>query len=336
VSAVRIVVDAMGGDHAPDAAVRGAVQAAARLGVQVALVGRPQAVQRELTALDAASGAVELIAAEDVIGMDEHPATAVRDKRGSSIVVGLREVREGRADAFVSAGNTGAVMAGAVLILGRIRGVKRPALGTVFPAAGGGRVLLLDVGANAEARAEYLIQSAQMGRAYAMAALRRANPRIGLLSIGEEASKGSALIQEVHAALAADPTLNFVGNVEGNAVPSGVADVVVTDGFTGNVAIKVAEGAAELILGELRGALTSRLHYKLAAMVLRPALRRVRSRIDFAEYGGAPLLGVDGVAIVAHGRSDARAILHAVRVARDAVAGNVVRRIGEAMGGPDE
>jgi glycerol-3-phosphate acyltransferase PlsX len=196
-------------------------------------------------------------------------------------------------------------------------------------------VLIVDVGANAEAKPEYLIQSAQMGRAYAQAALRLRDPRVGLLSIGEEASKGSVLIQEVHGALTADPAIHFVGNVEGNVLPAGVADVVVTDGFTGNVAIKVAEGAAEFILNELRGALTSRIHYKLAAAVLRPALRKVRSRIDYAEYGGAPLLGVNGVTIVAHGRSDARALFNAVRIARDAVRGNLVGRIAEAMSAAD-
>jgi phosphate acyltransferase len=330
---VRIVVDAMGGDRAPAAIVRGAVEAATRLGVEVLLAGRPDAVERELSALGGTRDTVRVLPAAEVIGMEEHPAGAVREKRQSSIVLGLREVREGRADAFVSAGNTGAVMAAAVLTLGRIRGVNRPALGTVFPAAGGGRVLILDVGANAEAKPEYLIQSATMGRAYAAAAMRRPNPRVGLLSIGEEASKGNALIQAVHAALAADPALHFVGNVEGNAIPSGVADVVVTDGFTGNVAIKVAEGAAELILAELRGALTSRLHYKLAALLLRPALRRVRTRIDYAEYGGAPLLGVNGVTIVAHGRSDARALFNAVRVARDAVHGDLIGQIAAAIAG---
>ena len=333
---MRIVVDAMGGDRAPEEIVRGAVAAASQLGVDVTLVGVVDAVERCLGSLGPRSPGLSVVAADEVIGMNEHPATAVREKRRSSIVLGLREVREGRADAFVSAGNTGAVMAAAILVLGRIRGVKRPALGTVFPTTGGGSVLLLDVGANAEAKAEYIVQSAKMGRAYASAALRRPQPRIGLLSIGEEASKGSALIQEVHAALVADATLSFVGNVEGNTIPAGVADVVVTDGFTGNVAIKVAEGAAEFIIGELRSALTSRWHYKLAAAVLRPALRRVRSRVDYAEYGGAPLLGVDGVAIVAHGRSEARAIVNAVRVARDAAQGNLIGQIAQAMSGaPD-
>lgn len=333
---MRIVVDAMGGDQAPAAVVRGAVEAAARLGVEIVLAGQPEVVNRELAALGAHPRNVSVLPAAEVVGMEEHPTVAVREKRQSSIALGLREVRGQRAEAFVSAGNTGAVMAAAVLILGRIGGVRRPALGTVFPAAGGGRVLILDVGANAEAKPEYLIQSARMGHAYAVAAMRRPNPRIGLLSIGEEASKGNALIQEVHTALSADPTLHFVGNIEGNAIPTGVADVIVTDGFTGNVAIKVAEGAAELILAELRGALTSRIHYKLAAAVLRPALRRVRSRIDYAEYGGAPLLGVDGVTIVAHGRSDARALFNAVRVARDAVEGGLVQRIAGVVSTPEE
>jgi phosphate acyltransferase len=328
---VRIVVDAMGGDQAPAAIIRGAVEAANRLDVEIVLAGRQSVVQHELQSLPAPSGNVSVMPADETIGMDEHPAAAVREKRRSSIVLGLREVRASNADAFVSAGNTGAVMAAAVLVLGRIRGVKRPALGTVFPTSGGGRVLIVDVGANAEAKSEYLIQSAQMGRAYAQSALRLRDPRIGLLSIGEEASKGSVLIQEVHSALSADAGMNFVGNVEGNVLPAGIADVVVTDGFTGNVAIKVAEGTAEFILNELRGALTSRVYYKLAAAVLRPALRKVRTRIDYAEYGGAPLLGVNGVTIVAHGRSDARALFNAVRVARDAVRGNLVGRIAEAM-----
>ena len=328
---VRIVVDAMGGDRAPEEIVRGSVAAAARLGLEVTLAGAPAAVERALASAGTRPADVSVLAAEEVIGMDEHPATAAREKRRSSIVLGLREVREGRAQAFVSAGNTGAVMAAALFVLGRIEGVKRPALGTVFPAAGGSAVLLLDVGANAEAKTEYLVQAAHMGRAYAAAVMRRPEPRIGLLSIGEEASKGSALIQEAHAALAADAGLRFAGNVEGNAIPSGEVDVVVTDGFTGNVALKVAEGAAEFILGELRAGLTSRLRYKLAAAVLRPALREVRSRIDYAEYGGAPLLGVNGVAIVAHGRSDARAIFNAVRVARDAAAGGLVATIAAAM-----
>jgi glycerol-3-phosphate acyltransferase PlsX len=329
---VRVLVDAMGGDHAPGEVVRGSVAAARRLGVEVVLAGPVPVIEQALSAAgDGTVPGITILDAPEVIAMDEHAAAAVRAKRQSSIVAGLRAVRDRQADAFVSAGNTGAVMAGGVLVLGRIHGIERPALGAVFPTTGGGSALLLDTGANAEAKPVYLLQSAHMGRAYAAAVMRIADPRIGLLSIGEEASKGNELIQQVHALLKAEPGLRFVGNVEGNALPAGAADVVVTDGFTGNVALKVAEGAAELIVGELRSALTSRLHYKLAAALLRPALRQVRARIDYSEHGGAPLLGVNGVVIVAHGRSNARALYNAIRVARDAATAGIVQRISDAL-----
>ncbi|MBI2762061.1 MAG: phosphate acyltransferase PlsX [Chloroflexi bacterium] len=328
---MRIALDAMGGDRGPEEVVRGGVEAARVFGVEVALVGIPDAVDRALAPLGPVPAGVTVVPAASVITMDEPGATAARAKRDASILVGLREVKEGRADAFVSAGNTGAVMAASVLVLARIRGVERPALGTVFPASGGGRVLIIDVGANAEARASYLAQFAVMGNAYARDVLGVSAPRIGLLSIGEEASKGNTLIQEAHTALSGLAGIRFIGNVEGRDIPRGVADVIVTDGFTGNVAIKVAEGAAEFILGELRTVLTSRLHYKLAAALLRPAFRILRRRLDYQEYGGAPLLGVNGTVIVAHGRSDARAIVNAVRVARDAAAGHVIDHIREAM-----
>lgn len=330
---MRIVLDAMGGDYAPGEIVRGGVWAARALGVDVVLVGRPEVVQPLLAAQAPVPAGVSVLPAADVIGMEEHGAEAVRRRREASIVVGLRAVREGGADAFVSAGNTGAVMAAAVLVLGRIRGVERPALGTVFPARGGRRVLLLDAGANADVKPHYLVQFARMGQAYARRVLGVAAPRVGLLSIGEEATKGNALVLEAHAALRGQPGLGFVGNVEGKDIPRGLVDVVVTDGFTGNVVIKVAEGVAEYILEELRAALTSRLRYRLAAAVLRPAFRALRERLDYREYGGAPLVGVQGVVVVAHGRSDARAILGAIRVARDAVAGDLVPAIQAALAG---
>lgn len=328
---MRIALDAMGGDHAPAAVVRGGVDAARDLGVEVALVGIPEAIQRALPP-GATPGGVSIVPATGVIGMEEHGAAAVRHKRDASINVGLREVKEGRAAAFVSAGNTGAVMAAAVLGLGRVRGIERPALGALLPTVGGRQVLVLDVGANADVKPSYLVQFAEMGQAYAQRALGFASPRVALLSIGEEASKGDALRQETYAALAARPGLNFVGNAEGKDIPRGVAEVIVTDGFTGNVAIKVAEGAAEFILEELRGAMMSSLRFRLAAVVLRPALRALRGRIDYREAGGAPLLGVEGVVIVAHGRSDARAITNAVRAARDAVAGDVLGAIRGVKG----
>lgn len=315
---MRIALDAMGGDHAPAAVVRGGVEAARALGVEVAFTGPPDAIQQALAALGPSPGGVSIVPATEVVSMEEHGASAARHKRGSSINVGLREVKEGRAQAFVSAGNTGAVMAGAVLVIGRARGIERPALGAVLPAANGRRVLVLDVGANADVKPQYLVQFAEMGHAYARDVMGVAMPRVALLSIGEEPTKGSQLVQETHTLLAARTGINFAGNVEGKDVARGAVDVVVTDGFTGNVVLKVAEGTAEFILGELRTVLTSRLQYKLAAAVLRPAFRALRRRLDYQEYGGAPLLGVAGVVIVAHGRSDARAIFNAVRIARDA------------------
>lgn len=320
---MRIALDAMGGDHAPDAVVRGAVQAVRRFEMEVALIGPSGPVEAALKQTGYAPG-ISIVPAGSVIGMDEHGAAAARQKRDSSIAVGLREVREGRCAAFVSAGNTGAVMAASIMVLGRLRGIDRPALGTVFPASDGRRVLMLDAGANAEAKTAYLVQNALMGDAYARMVMGITHPRIGLLSIGEEASKGSSLIQEAHAALAGIDGITFTGNVEGNDLPRGVVDVIVTDGFTGNVALKVAEGAAEFILEELRSVLTSRLRFKLAAATLRPAFRILRGRLDFREYGGAPLLGVNGLVIIGHGRSDERAIASALRAARDAAEGGVL------------
>jgi glycerol-3-phosphate acyltransferase PlsX len=255
--------------------------------------------------------------------MDESPAQSVRRKRDSSLMVGLELVKTDSAQAFVSAGNTGAVMAGALLTLGRIEGVDRPALGILLPSSAGPPVLVLDAGANADCRAEWLLQFAHMGSAFVAKTRRIPRPRVALLNIGEEESKGSQLALEAHALLK-QSGLNFVGNVEGKDVPHGTADVVVTDGFTGNVVLKTSEGAAEFIFKEMQAGLTSKLHLKLAAALLRPALRKVARRIDFREYGGAPLLGVNGVVIIAHGRSNARAITSALRMAADAAESGVI------------
>lgn len=327
---MRIAVDAMGGDYAPGAVVAGAIDAARRLGLDIALTGPPAEIASLLEREAPLPRGVEAVAAPDIVGMDEHPADVVRRKPRSSIAVGLDLVKSREADAFVSAGNTGAVMAYAVLRLGRVSGVERPALGAVFPSAQG-PVLVLDVGANADSRPSYLVQFAQMGVAYAERVLGVPAPRVGLLNIGEEEAKGSQLAQEAHRLLAASG-LPFAGNVEGTDIPRGAVSVVVTDGFTGNVALKVAEGVSEFITGALRQEITSRPHYRLAALLLRPAFRALRQRLDYAEYGGAPLLGVNGVVIVAHGRSDARAIFSAIRAARDAVQGGLVDAIRDAAG----
>lgn len=309
---MRVALDGMGGDRAPEVAVQAALDLIRDTDIEIALLG-PQDTLRPLIGGQSMPPGLSLHHAPDVVAMDDHPSVAMRQKRSSSIALGMQLVRSGEAQAFVSAGNTGAVMAHALLDLGRLPGVDRPALAAPFPTQRG-VTLLLDVGANADARPSYLVQFAQMGVAYARSALGIAEPRVGLLNIGEEPGKGSQFAREAHELLAA-AGLTFIGNVEGKDLPRGLADVVVTDGFTGNVALKVAEGVAESLIGSLRSALLSRWHYKLAAAVLRPAFRDLARRLDYSEYGGAPLLGVQGVVIIAHGRSDRRAISNAVRAA---------------------
>lgn len=315
----RIAVDAMGGDNAPEAVVAGAVAAARDDGIAVTLVGPEARIRRELDALGAGRAPIAIAHAGDAIGMAEHVSAATRHRRETSIAVGIELVKAGEAAAFLSAGNTAAVMSIATLTLGRLPGIERPALGTIFPSVAG-RFLLLDVGANADVRPSYLVQFAELGRAYVERVLGIPNPRVGLLNIGEEPGKGSELVRTVYERLRERSDLNFIGNVEGKDLPRGLADVVVTDGFSGNIALKTAEGTAEFILREIRAALTSRLRYKLAAFVLRPALLGLRRRIDYAEYGGAPLLGLNGLVVIGHGRSDARAIRAAMRVAAETAA----------------
>ena len=315
---MQIALDAVGGDRGAGEVVRGAIDAVRSLGVEILLVGPTSELAAALAEAKAPAEGLTVVDAELAIGMAESPLEAVRHKPRSSIVVGMQLLKQGRARAFVSAGNTGAIMASAVLTLGREAGIERPALGAVFPARAGRRVLLLDVGANADCRPSHLVQFAEMGQAFARQALGIAEPTIGLISIGEEDSKGNQLVQETNERLRQAPQINFCGNVEGTGFAAGQVDVAVTDGFTGNVILKIAEGAAAMIAEELRNGLRARLHYRLASLVLRPALAGLRRRLDYAEYGAAPLLGVCGVVMVAHGRSDSRAIVSAIRAARDA------------------
>lgn len=312
-----VALDAMGADKGPSEVVAGAILAARELAIAITLIGPTTTISALLARQGGKDLPIDVVDAPDVIEMDEHPVQAVRRRPNASMNVGVRLVKEGRASAFVSAGNTGAAMAAALFGLGRLPGVERPALATVFPTSTG-RCLVLDVGANADCRPAYLQQFATMGERYARHVLEVRRPRVGLLSNGEEPTKGSALVQETHQLLrAAD--LNFVGNIEGKDVPLGAADVVVCDGFTGNVLIKAAEGIGEFTFQLLREEIgASGPIGMLGALLLRPALRRIKRRVDYQEYGGAPLLGVDGVVIVAHGRSGARAIRSAVRVAHRA------------------
>ena len=323
---LRIAADGMGGDLAPDQVVLGAAAAARDLGVEVVVVGLPDRVQRLLDP----HPQLRFVPASQVIEMHEHPAQAVRSKTDSSMSVCARLCKQGEAAAWVSAGNSGAILAAALFLQGRVRGVERPALGTVLPTAGP-PAYFLDVGANVDSRPEFLVQFAQMGVVYAERVLGRENPVVGLLSNGEEEGKGSELVKEVGGRLRRT-SLNFMGNVEPKDVLAGRADVVVADGFVGNVAIKMAEATAELVFRTLRDEVPRTLHGKAGGLLIRPAVNRIRSRMDWREFGGAPLLGIEGVAVVAHGRSDALAVRNAIRVARQAVESDLVGKIREALG----
>jgi len=318
----------MGGDHAPGEIVLGASQAAAEYAVEVSLVGLPPAVQPLLDR----HPRLHLVPCTQVVGMDEHPAQAIRSKPDSSICVCARLCKEGRADAWVSAGNSGAVMAAALFIQGRVRGVERPALGSVVPTQGG-FAYFLDVGANVDSRPDYMVQFAHMGAVYAREMLRRPEPRVGLLSNGEEEGKGDERVRETAQRLKGSLP-GFIGHVEPKDIYADRADVVVADGFVGNVAIKMAEATADFIFRSLRTQITKTTAGKVGGMLIRPGVRALRASLDWREFGGAPLLGIDGVAVVAHGRSDARAVKNAIRVARDAVENQLVGKIRSEVGKP--
>jgi len=317
---IRVAVDAMGGDRGPDEIVAGAVDAASDR-LQPVIVG-PKGLETR---------GLELIEAPDMIAMDEKPTDAVRGKPNSSLVVACRAVREGRAGAVVSAGNTGAMLAACLLEIRRIPGVRRPAIAVTIPARRGPSVLL-DSGANADARPEDLVQFAHMGTVFAEEILGVANPEIRLLSIGEEPEKGNQLTLEAYQLLAGSTDLNFAGNAEGRDLLSGAADVVVSDGFTGNVALKVTEGTIRELLEALRGEITATVAGKLGGLLIRPAARRLRDRLDPDTYGGAYLLGLRGLAVIAHGNSSRRAIANAIRLAARGVEKDVVGRLTQNLG----
>jgi phosphate acyltransferase len=324
-STVKVVVDAMGGDHAPQVVVEGALQAA-RAGRHVILVGQEPVLRGQLNHAPDASGLqIDVVDAPDVVTMDEHPASAVRQKRHSSLVAGMRLLKDGTGDAYFSAGNSGAVMAAALLTLGRLEGVHRPCIGAVVPLLEG-LVFLVDAGANADCDANNLLQFGQMGAAFAEYMYGVTNPRVGLISNGEEEGKGNALVQAAFPLLRKSG-LNFIGNVEGNQGTRGVCDVAVCDGFTGNVMLKLAEGMQELIGNLIRQAIVSKPHYKLAGAVLRPGLRAATKRLDYTEHGGAPLIGVRGPVFIGHGRSNAKAIANGIHAAARAAELDIVGKL---------
>ena len=321
---MRIAVDAMGGDRAPGVVVEGAVQAARDFGLELVLVGQRGAVQAELDKHDTTGLRLTLQHASQVIEMHEHPAAAVKAKKDCSMVVGMELLKRQECDAFFTAGNSGGALAAALFRLGRIRGIKRPAISTIFPSqTPQGYCFLLDIGANTDCKPEYLLQFANMGSIYADRVLGVPNPRVAILSNGEEEGKGNQLVQETVPLLKAS-TLNFVGNAEGKDIPWGLADVVVTDGFTGNVVIKLSQGVAKFLMDLLKEEITGSSVSKVGGLLAKPAFDEVRRRLDYREYGGAPLLGVDGVVIIGHGRSDTKAIRNGISLAAQAVENGVL------------
>jgi glycerol-3-phosphate acyltransferase PlsX len=321
---MRIAVDAMGGDFGPKATVPGALRAAEDFGVDILLVGLENAITREMGRTGQAKPGTTVIDAPEAIGMGEG-LLAFRKKKASSIRVGAQLVKEGRADAFVSMGNTGAVVYISREVLGSLRGVDRPALALLVPGLGG-KTLLLDVGANANCQPHNLVQFAIMGKIFMEAVVGLKDPRIGLMSIGEERGKGNDLVREAFDRLQSAP-LRFIGNVEGKDLFSGAADVVVSDGFTGNVALKASEGVVQSVLSMARHEITKNIFAKIGYLLMKRHLKKLYRKIDYAEYGGAQLLGVDGVCIIGHGRSNPTAVRSAVGLAREFVQNRVQCKI---------
>ncbi len=324
----KVAVDAFGGDYAPEQIVEGALRAAESDGISVILTGD----EKKLNALvkgKPGSDLIEIVHAPEIIHMDEAPVDAVRAKEESSLVKAAQLVRDGEAGALVSAGSTGAAMAASLFVIRRIKGVERPAITSFMPTRTG-MALMVDVGANVDCRPSHLLQFAQMGSIYAEEVLKVRQPRVGLLNVGHEPGKGNNLVKEVYPLLQ-NASLNFVGNIEGRDISRGDVDVVVSDGFVGNVVLKFAEGLSDALFGLMKEEFTSSFPATLGALLLKPGLKRIKKKVDYTEYGGAPLLGVNGVVIIAHGGSNAKAIYNAIRVANQGVRQNIVQGIAERM-----
>lgn len=326
---MRIAVDAMGGDYAPGVIVEGAILAANEYRCKVVLVGDRSAIEQAITDKNLSPKYIEIHHAPGVIGMDESPSLALRRKKDSSLRIATELVKKNEADAVVSAGNTGACMAISKFVLRPIKGVERPAIAALLPSLNGVS-LLLDAGANVDCKPFHLKQFAIMGSIYAQDILRIKNPKVGLLNIGTEKDKGNELTKESYSILE-KTDINFIGNVEGKDAYNGNTDVLVCDGFVGNIGLKFSEAVAETVTALFNVEIRKRFSSKLGFLLLRPSLRAIRKRIDYAEYGGAPLLGVNGISIICHGGSSAKAIRNAVRVAKECVEKNVVQHISDSI-----
>lgn len=328
---MRILIDAMGGDHAPDAIVQGAIDAAKEFGVQIVLVGRGETILKSLgnLGLDTLPKGIEIANADDVVDMHDDPASVVRTRKESSMVVGLRMLAEGAGDAFISAGSTGALLSAATLIVKRVKGIRRAAMCPEIPTETGS-ALLIDCGANAECTPEFLLQFALLGSVYARKAQKKENPKVGLLNIGTEDSKGTQLQKDAYVLLQqadAEGLIQFAGNVEARDVPLGAVDVVVADGFSGNVLLKTIEGTATFMNHMLKGMFKKNLLTKVAALICKDGLGAFKRKLDYREVGGTMLLGISKPVVKAHGSSDARAIRSAVRQAMEAVSANMTEAL---------
>lgn len=327
---MKVVLDAMGGDHAPQVNIEGAVQTVQESDdTEVILVGDETAIRKELKGRKYKAERISVVHASQVVEMHESPTVAIRKKRDSSIRVGVGLVKAGEADAFVSAGHSGVVMGTSLLLLGMSKGVDRPAIATLMPTLRD-TFILLDVGANVDCKPENLHQFALMGNIYCKLILGREKPKVGLLSIGEEDVKGNELTKEAFK-LIRRSSINFIGNIEGKDIFTGAADVVVCDGFTGNIALKISEGLAEVILKMLKREISNVTAGRIGYLMLKPAIRNFKKRTDYDEYGGAPLLGINGTSIISHGRSSAKAIRNALRVADDFARKRVYEAISDAI-----
>jgi len=326
---LKIALDAMGGDFAPREIVLGAVAACRELNADVILVGDETAVKKELNGIATSGLKLEVYHASEVIAMDDHPANAVRRKKDSSLVVANRLVKEGTAAGVISAGNTGAAMAASLFGLGRIAAVERPAIAVPMPTEKGVSVVL-DAGANADCEPENLVQFALMGAVYAEKVLNLKSPRIGLLSIGEEETKGNRLTLEAHGLLKSSG-LNFIGNIEGRDIHRGVCEVIVCDGFVGNIVLKMSEGLASVLFNQIKSAVKGNFITTLGGLLLQNAFKQIKSKFDDTEYGGTPLLGLNGISIIGHGNSNAKAVKNAIRVAMRAAEERVVEKIAVAL-----
>ncbi|HOJ92195.1 MAG TPA: phosphate acyltransferase PlsX [Dictyoglomaceae bacterium] len=328
---MKIALDVMGGDFAPEETVKGAVEATKETDTTIILVGRKEQIEKELKKYDFKSDQIEIFHTEQIIDMHEHPAFAVREKENSSIVQGIKLLKEGRVDGMVSAGNTGAVMSSALLYLGRIQGINRPAIATVLPTITSHPSLILDIGANVDCKKEWLEQFAIMGKIYMEEIFNVKEPKVALLSIGEEEGKGNLLVQETTNLFKTNPLLNFVGNIEGKDLLRGIADVIICDGFVGNIAIKTAEGVAEIMFELLSSEMKSSTWSKILGGLLTPKFKGIKRYLDYSEFGGAPLLGINEPVIISHGRSKAKAIKNAIKLAEKVINQKVNRKIYDSL-----